>query len=153
MRLGCARPVRSFFRSAWKFCTHFTMRVAASFLRSSSMGRSPRCSAGSLERHGRTHVLAAYDAGEIPGIVQIEHPQRQAVVAAHDDGGGIHDVELLAQYTDEGEARVRTGGRIAQRIIRLYAVHLGGLQQYVGVDLDGAQRGGGVGGEERSEEH
>src|SRR6267154_6689131 len=100
MRLGCARPVRSFFRSAWKLCTHFAMRVAASFLRSSSMGRSPRCS-GSLERHGRAHILAAYDAGEIPGIVEIEHPQRQAVVAAHDDGGGIHDVELLGEHPVE----------------------------------------------------
>src|SRR5205823_192834 len=68
---------------------------------------------GSLERHGRTHVLAAYDAGEIPGIVEIEHPQRQAVVAAHDDGGGIHDVELLAQHAVEGQARVAHGGRIA----------------------------------------
>ena len=104
---------------------------------------------GSLHCHGRAYVLAAYDAGEIPGIVEIEYPQRQAVVAAHDDGRGIHDVELVGEHLVEGQVRVAHGSRIAQRIIGIHAVHLGGLQQHVGVDLDGAQRGGGVGGEER----
>src|SRR3977135_31008 len=111
MRLGCARPVRSFFRSAWKFSTHFAMRVAASFLMSSSMGCVSSMQRASLDCHGRAHVLAAYDAGEIPGIVEIEYPQRQVVVAAHDDGRGIHDIELVGEHLVEGTGRVGDGRR------------------------------------------
>src|SRR3977135_589669 len=113
MRLGCARPVRSFFRSPWKFWTHFAMRVAASFLMSSSMGCVSSMRRGSRHCHGRAYVLAAYDAGEIPGIVEIEHPQRQAVVAAHDNGRRIHDVELVGEHLVEGQVRVAHGSRTA----------------------------------------
>src|ERR1700733_4353136 len=104
MRLVWARPVGSFFRSAWKVCTHLLMRTAASFLRSSSMMSSSRRGrrSGSLEGDHRAHVLAAHDARQIAGIVEIEHPQRQAVVAAHDDGGGVHDVEAVIEHLVEG---------------------------------------------------
>src|SRR5208282_5301054 len=36
-----------------------------------------------------------------------------------------------------------------ERVGVVNAVHLGGLEQNVGIDLDGAQTGGGVGGEKR----
>ena len=38
---------------------------------------------------------------------------------------------------------------LLHRVVRVHAVHLRGLQQQVRVDLDGAQRRRGVGGEER----
>src|SRR6516165_1998743 len=108
MRLGCARPVRSFFRSAWKFATHFAMREMASFLMSSSMVvllATPEERA-SVEGHRRAHVLAAYDAGEVARIVEIEHAQRQAVVAAHHDSSRIHDIQTVGEHLVEGEPRI-----------------------------------------------
>src|SRR5580658_8407671 len=138
MRLVWARPVRSFLRSAWKVCTHLLMRAAASFFTSSSMGLSPRRACGSLDRHRGTDLFALYDPGEVAGIVEIEHPQRQAVVAAHDDGGGVHHVETLGEHPVEGQLRVAYRGGVLHRVIGIDAV-----------DLDGAQCRGGVRGEER----
>src|SRR5688572_772430 len=90
MREGCARPVRSFLRSLWKVSTHLPMRVAASFLMSSNMVRALRAS---VVGHDGADVLAAHDARQVTGIVEIENLQRHAVVAAHDDGRRIHHVE------------------------------------------------------------
>src|SRR6516164_3086212 len=151
MRLGCARPVRSFFRSAWKLWTHFAMRETASFLMSSSIAvlLATPGGGGSLDGHRRTHLLAAHDAGEVAGIVEIEHTQRQAVVAAHHDRGRVHDVEPVGKYLVEAEPCVARRLRVAQRIIGKDPVHLGRLQQHIGIDLDGAQRRRGIGGEER----
>ena len=42
-----------------------------------------------------------------------------------------------------------TGSRIGQRVIGIDAIDLGGLEQQLRFDLDGAQRGGGISGEKR----
>src|SRR6187397_662208 len=91
---GCARPVRSFFRSPWKFSTHLPIRVAASFLMSSNMFPCPRGSA-SIVGDDRTDVFAAHHARQVTRIVQVENLQRHAVVAAHHDRRGVHDVEAI----------------------------------------------------------
>src|SRR5215469_17497659 len=66
--------------------------------------------------HQGPHVCAAHDACQVAGIVEIEDPQRQTVVAAHDDGSRVHDVELLGEHPIEGEVAVADRGRVAQRI-------------------------------------
>src|SRR3569833_2248361 len=150
MRLGWARPVRSFFISATKVCTHLVMRSRASFfisssIRGNSWGLTPRL----LEGDRRTHVLAADDACQVTRIVEIEHPQRQAIVAAHHYGGRIHDVQLVREHLVEGQMGVSCGGRVALRIIRIDTVHLRCLQKDVGIDLNGAQGRRGIRSKER----
>jgi phosphoglycolate phosphatase-like HAD superfamily hydrolase len=46
----------------------------------------------------RAHLLAAHDAQQITVGVEIEHPQRQLVVAAHDDRGGVHHIQPLVEH-------------------------------------------------------
>src|SRR6202042_2899263 len=74
---------------------------------------------------------------------------RQAVVAAHDDSRGVHHVQAVGEHFVEGQVRIAHRGGVTYRIVRVDAVHLGRLEQHVGADLDGTQRGGRVGGEER----
>ncbi len=84
-----------------------------------------------------------------PGLSQVEYAQRHAVVPAHHDGGGVHDVEPLVEHAVVGQPRIVTRIRILDRVIRIDAIHLGGLEQQLRLDLDRAQAGGGIGGEER----
>src|SRR6185295_4749157 len=99
---GCARPVRSFFRSLWKVSTHLPMRVAASFLMSSIMVRTLSVESAnpdaSLVGDDRADILAPHHTRQVAGIVEIEHRERHAVVSAHDDGGGVHDVQPVGQH-------------------------------------------------------
>src|SRR6187402_362474 len=110
---GCARPVRSFFKSAWNVSTHLPMRVAASFLMSSIMSLS---STASIVGDDRADVLALHHARQVAGVVQVEDLQRHAVVAAHDYGGGIHHVESVCQHLVVGQGRVTLRARILHRV-------------------------------------
>src|SRR6266702_3630781 len=113
--------------SAWKVWTHFAMRTWASFFMSSSM--FCLLETWLFERDRCPDVLTLHDAGQVTRIVEIEHPQRQAVVPAHYDGGRIHHVQLVREDPVEGQRGITDGGRIPDRIVRIDAVHLGRLQE------------------------
>src|SRR5262245_34437951 len=98
--------------SAWKVCTHLVMRSRASFLMSSNIRNNSRRASRLLEGDRGTHIVAADDACQITRIVEIENPQGQAVVAAHDDGGRIHHVELVREHLVEGQLGITHGGGI-----------------------------------------
>src|SRR6187399_3561884 len=101
MSEGCARPVRSFLRSAWKFSTHLPIRVAASFLMSSNMIIFLRLALPpytSVAGDDRTDVFAAYHTRQVAHIVEIEHLQRHAIVAAHHDRGGLNEAEAHGEH-------------------------------------------------------
>src|SRR5258706_202767 len=99
---GCARPVRSFLRSPWTFSTHLPMRVAASFLMSSSM-MSSLSPCTSVAGDDRTDVIAPHHSRQIAGVVEVEHCERHSIVAAHDDGGRVHDIEPVGEHLVIGE--------------------------------------------------
>src|SRR5688572_989509 len=94
MRLGWARPVRSFFRSCWKLC----MRCVASALMSLIMAYRSFPWRMSVVAYQRTDILAAYNPRQVAGIVQVEDPQGNVVVAAQDDGGAIHHAEPVVEH-------------------------------------------------------
>src|SRR5712672_2131963 len=106
---------------------------------------------GSLLRPGGddgADVLALNDSHEVAGIEQVEYLQRQVIFPTHDDGRGVHHVEAVIQHLVEGQVRVALRVGIEIRIGIVDSVHLGGLQQDLGIDLDGTERCRGVGGEE-----
>src|SRR3954470_3557704 len=126
--------------SAWNVWTHLVIRTVASFLMSSSIGSLSCKKLRLFVRYQRPDILALDDARQVAGIVEIEHPQRQAVVPAHDNGGRIHHIQLVRENLVECQGRITNRGGVPDRIVRIDTVDLGCLEQYVGVDLDRAQR-------------
>ena len=90
-----------------------------------------------------------HDSHEIAGGVEVEHDERQIVLAAHDDRRRVHDAQVVGEHLIERQRRIANGLRILDRIRRIHAVDLRRLDQDVGADLDGAQAGRRVGREER----
>src|SRR5450432_934936 len=74
------------------------MRSRASFFTSSSMVRALL-----LDGDGCANILAAHNARQIAGIVEIEDPQGQAVVAAHHNRGRVHHVQFIGEYFVKGK--------------------------------------------------
>src|SRR5688572_15145458 len=113
------RCVASFLRSS----NIVSPWAAPNFLRASRKAANPVSvaaqSAGKnylLKRHQGTEVLTAHDARQIAGVIEIENPQGQTVVPAHDDSGGIHHVQPVGEHFVEGEARVPRGFWVAHWI-------------------------------------
>src|SRR5690606_30449981 len=91
--------------------------------------------------HRHTHYIAT--------DVEVKDSDGQVVVAAHGDGGGIHDAEVAAQDFGEADAFEAHGVRVLLRILVIHAVHAGGFGDDLGFDFETAQGGGGIGGEVR----
>src|ERR1700692_4785554 len=97
---------------------------------------------GSLLRPGGddgADVLALNDSHEVAGIEQVEHLQRQVIFPTHDDGRGVHHVEAIIQHLVKGHVRVTLRLGIEIRIGIIDSVDLGGLQENLGINLDGAE--------------
>src|ERR1017187_1219430 len=92
--------------------------------------------------HGYSHYIA--------GGVQIENDNRQLVVPAHGDGGRVHHAQALGEHLEVGDLGVPDGlvGEL-QRIAIVDAIDARSLDDHVGLDLERAQGGGGVGGKVR----
>jgi hypothetical protein len=71
------------------------------------------------------------------------------VLHAHGEGGEVHHGELLLDRLGEAQALVAGGLGVLLRVGGVDAVDLGGLEDGLGAELDAAQAGAGVGGEER----
>ena len=100
-------------------------------------------------RDGGAERLALDDPHEVARVVQVEHDERQIVLATHHDRGRVHHAELLGEHLIERQSAVADRARILHRIRRVDAVDFRRLDQHVGADLDRAQARGRVGGEER----
>ena len=95
------------------------------------------------------HAVAAGHPRDVVGLVEVEDHDRQVVLHAQGDRRRVEHLELVAEDVVVAEALVAGGGRVLHRVRVVDAVHLGGLEQDLGVDLHGAQRRGRVGGEVR----
>ncbi len=88
-------------------------------------------------------------AANAPLRVDVEDHDRQRILTRQADRGGIHDTKVVGQDVEIGELLVAAGTGDLARIGGIDAIHLSALEQGIAVHLGGAQRGGGVGGEER----
>ena len=80
-------------------------------------------------------------------VVQIQDDNRQVVLSAKGDRCRIHDAEVAGDDFVEGNVGNEPGVGIARGIGRVYTLHLGRLDDHVGVHLDGPEHRGRVGGE------
>ena len=87
----------------------------------------------------------------LPGVHEVEDHDRQLVVHAEGDGGGVHHLEALVEDLDVGELGELGGLGVEQGVVGVDAVdaRVGALEDGLGADLGGPQGGGGVGGEVR----
>src|ERR1019366_2237286 len=104
---------------------------------------------GGSGRYQRTQRLALHHAHDVAGLSHAEHHHRHVVVAAQRNGGGVHYPQVQPQDVRVGYLLELHRIGVQLGVGGVDAVHGGRLQQDVRVDLHGAQRGGGVGGEER----
>src|SRR5260221_9091861 len=153
---GCARPVRIFARSCFSVSTDFAIFSVACFLISpiviqSSAEFLPTNSTYAFQTsamHQRALVFAHHHSLERPRLEDREYVDRKLLVAAKRERGGVHHLEVLHERLVEGELGVARGGLVLHGVGGIDAVHLGRLQDDIGLDLAPAQRGRRVGGEE-----
>ena len=85
--------------------------------------------------------------GEIAGLADVEHDDRNIVVAAERDGGGVHDLQIVAQNLVEAHRLIALGVGDLLRVRGVDAVDAGALEQGVAAHFGGTKRGRGIGGE------
>ena len=90
-----------------------------------------------------------HDALERAGLEDAEHLDRQLLVAAQRERGRVHHLQVLDDRLVEADLGVARRARVLLRVGGVDAVDLGRLQHDLRADLGAAQRGRGVGGEER----
>src|SRR5512137_1541399 len=74
----------------------------------------------------RPQRLARHDLLDIAGNVEIEDDDGKAVVHAEGDGRRVHDLEVLLEHLEVGEAVILHSGTVLHRVRAVDAVHLGG---------------------------
>jgi hypothetical protein len=105
---------------------------------------------GDVVGDARADVLAGQQPLQVAGGEDVEHGDRQVAAHAQADGGRVHHLEALLQDVHGRQRGVAPGLGVAAGVGVVHAVDpVLGHQHHVGVDLQRAQRGGRVGGEER----
>jgi hypothetical protein len=94
-------------------------------------------------------LVAFQDAGKVARGFHIEDEDGHVAVAAEGEGGAVHHFEVLRKGFVEGELVVFDGRGVLLGIGGVDPVDAGALEEGVGADLEGAERGAAVGGEER----
>ena len=84
----------------------------------------------------------------LPLTREVEDHDRELVVHAERDGGGVHHLQAAVEHLDVAHARELHRRLVLGRIGGVDAVHLGGLEDHLRADLHRAQRPRGIGGEE-----
>src|SRR5215469_11955910 len=102
--------------------------------------------------HQCADLLTPDRPDNVAGLHQGENDDRQAVIHAQADRGGVHHLQPAAEYFGVVELVVLDRVRCEPRVGVVDAVHLGALQNGLGADLQRPLGGGGVGGEERRAE-
>src|SRR5258706_1706036 len=141
----CARPVRTLPRSPLKDCTLLSIFCSVLFFRSAIS----RAIATPSYVNERALVLAEDDAAQGVFLEDAEDIDRQLLVAAQRQRGGVHDLEIARDRLVEADLGVARRARVALRIGGVDAVHLGGLEHDLGAHLAAAQRRRRVGSGER----
>src|SRR3954462_9831026 len=100
-----------------------------------------------LRGNGRPDRFTRDHASQVSRGAQVEDDDRELVVHAQGDGGGVHHLEPLFQDLDVGNGIVFGGVFVDHRVGGVDAVDLGPLEDDVGFHLHRAERSGGVGGE------
>src|SRR5262245_27803269 len=80
-------------------------------------------------------VLAQHHAAQRAGLEDAEHRDRQLLVAAQGEGGGIHHTQVARDRLVEADLGVALGTRVALRIGGVDAVDLGSLEHDLGAHL------------------
>src|SRR6266699_5670453 len=100
-------------------------------------------------RHDRAYGLAEDDPLDVTGSGQIEDDDRQLVVHAERDRGGVHHLQPAIEHLDVRHPLETLRVLVLLGIGGVDAVDLGRLHDRIGPDLDGPQRPRGVRREER----
>src|SRR5688572_20744062 len=141
----CARPVRTLPRSALKAWTLLSIFCSVPFFSSAiTMGTSSPSYVNQSSL-----VLAQHHAPQRAGLEDAEDGDRQLLVAAQRERGGVHHLQIARDGLVEADLRVALGARIALRVGGIDAIHLRSLEHDLRPHLAAAQRGRGIGGEER----
>src|SRR6185295_3779921 len=141
----CARPVRTLARSPLNACTLLSIFWSVLFFRSAIT----MAIATPSYVNQRTLVLAQHHALERVLLEDAEHVDRQFLIAAQSERGGVHHLQVARDGFVEAYLRVALRARVALRIRGVDAVDLGSLQHDLGAHLAAAQRRRRIGGEER----
>ena len=94
-------------------------------------------------------VFAGEGAADHVWFHHAEDADGHVVFHAKGEGGGVHDFELADEAVVEADTVVAFGVRIFVGVAVVDAIDFGGFEDALGIDLTGAEGGGGVGGEER----
>src|SRR3954470_5947186 len=100
-------------------------------------------------RDDRADRFSEKSALDVARLAQRENIDRNGAAAGEINGGGVHDLQPLGEDALVGGVIDLHGRRILFGIGRVDAVDLRGLEDDLALQLAGAKRGGGVGGEER----
>src|SRR5688572_14852251 len=125
----CARPVRTLARSALKACTLLSIFWSVLFL------RSVITIATSSYVNQRALVLAEHHPPQRVLLEDAEHVDRQLLLAAQGERGGVHDLQVARDRLVEADLRVALGARVALGVGGVHAVDLGGLEHDLGPHL------------------
>src|SRR5205807_7715623 len=88
-------------------------------------------------------LFAADDAYDVAGLPHAEDHHGHVVVFAERDGGGVHDAEVEAEDVVVGDQVEFGGFFVCFWVGGVDSVDGGGLEADVGLDLHGAEAGGG----------
>src|SRR5581483_3630962 len=153
-----ARPVRTLARSFLNDSMLLCIFCSVAFFSSGIIALSPRSRCGPSYVNQRALVLAEDDALQRVGLEDAEDADRQLLVPAQRERGGVHHAQVLRDRLVEADPGVALRARIVLRIGRVDAVHLGRLDDDLRAHLAAAQRRRRVRGEEgvagaRGEDH
>ena len=81
--------------------------------------------------------------------VEVKDHDRQVILHAERDGGGVEDAQPIDQHLPVGDGWVPLRIGMLHRILVVDAIHLSGLEHHFGTNLYRAQRSSRVGGEVR----
>src|SRR5689334_6950769 len=109
----CARPVRTFARSALKACRLLSIFCSVVFLR--SLITIARLRAESYV-NVRALVLAEDHALKGAGLEDAEHVDRQLLVAAQRERGRVHHLQVAHDRLVEADPREALRARVALRV-------------------------------------
>src|SRR6266851_6852849 len=130
------RPPSSFLRASMAPCMRFSSSLGSALI-------------SALVLYDGKGSLPAHRGGECTGLVDVEHDDRDAILAGKRNRRGVHDLEVARQDLHVTERVVALGVLFLARIGRIDAVALRALEHRVDAHLGGAKGRCGVGGEER----
>src|SRR4029077_31230 len=129
------RPPSSFLRASMAPCMRFSSSLGSALI-------------SALVLYDGKGSLPAHRRSECAGLVDVEHDDRDTILAGKRNRRGVHDLEVARQDLHVAERVVALGVLFLARIGRIDTVDLRTLEHRVDAHLGGTKRCCGVGGEE-----